>query len=374
MERRLELLESLLAELAGEQDEQRIVESIARLARRYLTAPCWIYAGDRGKLRRVAGPQRMPADLPHRVSELARARGARVRRTEACPMVPMLDGGELVGAIAFQPRRAAGPSEWWTARALAAHGGLALGRARSRAGLQHAVQLRDDAFAAAAHEMGNSLAALSLLLNAILQTIALRGAGPASMARLERMEREVDRLRSLSTRMFDSARITAGIPVLAFEQVDLAEVVRETLAHESDQLAWRHCKVRFTSPRRVTGRWDRGFLEQIVGNLLSNAMKYGHGRLISIALSAGAAKARLRVRDRGIGIAPADQARIFEKFERAATVEEGSSLGLGLWLVRQMVGALGGSIRVQSAKGAGSTFEVELPRGAPARSLRERVQ
>jgi signal transduction histidine kinase len=124
----------------------------------------------------------------------------------------------------------------------------------------------------------------------------------------------------------------------------------------------------------VTGRWDRGFLEQIVGNLLSNAMKYGHGRLISIALSAGARKARLRIRDRGIGIAPADQARIFEKFERAATVEEGSSLGLGLWLVRQMVGALGGSIRVESARSAGSTFEVELPRGAPARSGGERAQ
>jgi signal transduction histidine kinase len=257
---------------------------------------------------------------------------------------------------------------------LAAHGGLALGRARSRAGLQHAVQVRDDAFAAAAHEMGNSLAALSLLLNAILQTIALHGTGSAAVSRLERMDREVDRLRGLSQRMFDSARITAGVPVLAFERVDLAEVVRERLAHEADQLAWRHCKVQLTSPRRVTGRWDRGFLEQIVGNLLSNAMKYGHGRLISIALSAGARKARLRIRDRGIGIAPADQARIFEKFERAATVEEGSSLGLGLWLVRQMVGALGGSIRVESARSAGSTFEVELPRGAPARSGGERAQ
>jgi signal transduction histidine kinase len=229
------------------------------------------------------------------------------------------------------------------------------------------MQVRDDAFAAAGHDIGNSLAALSLQVRAILQT-APRGESSVLLSRLQHMEKDVDRLHHLSRRMFDTARITSGSLVPELAQVDFATVVRETLEYESEQLAWRHCPVEFKGPRRVTGFWDRAFLEQIVENLLSNAMKYGRDRKISVALSATASKARLRVKDRGIGIDTADQARIFEKFERATSIEEASSLGLGLWLVREMVGALHGTVRLQSAAGSGSTFEVEIPRRAPARS------
>jgi signal transduction histidine kinase len=227
--------------------------------------------------------------------------------------------------------------------------------------------VRDDAFAAAGHDIGNSLAALSLQVRAMVRT-APRGGSSALLSRLQHMETDVGRLHHLSRRMFDTARITSGSLVPELAQVDFATVVRETLQYESEQLAWRHCPVEFNGPRRLTGRWDRAFLEQIVENLLSNAMKYGRDRKISVELSATASKARLRVKDRGLGIDTADQARIFEKFERATSVEKASSLGLGLWLVREMVGALHGTVRLQSAAGSGSTFEVEIPRRAPARS------
>jgi len=139
------------------------------------------------------------------------------------------------------------------------------------------------------------------------------------------------------------------------------------LAREADQLDWRRCPVELTSPDPVVGRWDRGLLDQIFSNLLSNAMKYGHGKPISVSLRPTPTRVRLEIRDQGIGIAAGDQARIFEKFERAAEEEKGSSLGIGLWLTREMVRAMGGSIRVQSVIGAGSTFMVELPRSRPAR-------
>src|SRR5258708_23515144 len=129
------------------------------------------------------------------------------------------------------------------------------------------------------------------------------------------------------------------------EPVDLSETVREVLSREADQLAWRRCRVELTSPGPVVGRWDKGLLDQIFSNLLSNAMKYGHGKPISIALHATPGKARLRVRDQGVGVADDDQARIFEKFERAAAVATGSSLGLGLWLVREIGPALASVIR-----------------------------
>jgi signal transduction histidine kinase len=143
-------------------------------------------------------------------------------------------------------------------------------------------------------------------------------------------------------------------------------VIREVLAREADHLAWRRCAVALTGADPVRGQRDRGLLDQIFSNLLSNAMKYGHGKPISITVRPTSTKVQFEVLDNRIGIAPEDQDRIFEKFERAAAIEKGSSLGLGLWLTREMVQALGGAIRVHSAIGAGSTFVVELPRGAPA--------
>jgi signal transduction histidine kinase len=71
--------------------------------------------------------------------------------------------------------------------------------------------------------------------------------------------------------------------------------------------------------------------------------------------------ARVSVSDRGIGIPPDQQARIFDRFERAVSVRHYGGLGLGLWIVRQIVEALGGDIEVQSEEGRGSTFRVELP-------------
>jgi signal transduction histidine kinase len=364
---RLERLESVFADLSGEQGEEQAIKSIARLARRHLASQNWIYTADRGELRLATGPVKLPAELQQRIAGLSRENGQRSHLAQPLPIVPMLYGRELIGAIAFSARAPASHFQLWTAQLLASQGALALGSARSRAGLQHAVQMRDDAFAAAGHDIGNSLAALSLQVRAMVRT-APRGGSSALLSRLQHMETDVGRLHHLSRRMFDTTRITSGSLVPELAQVDFASVVRETLEYESEQLAWRHCPVEFKGPRQVKGFWDRAFLEQIVENLLSNAMKYGLDRKISVELSATASQARLRVKDRGIGIEAADQARIFEKFERATPIEKSSSLGLGLWLVREMVGALHGTVRLQSAAGSGSTFEVEIPRRAPARS------
>jgi signal transduction histidine kinase len=109
------------------------------------------------------------------------------------------------------------------------------------------------------------------------------------------------------------------------------------------------------------GRWNRLRLEQVVSNLLTNAIKYGCGRPISVELKQDEEHVWLSVRDEGIGIAPADQERIFERFERAVSEQHYSGFGLGLWIVRQILDAMGGRIHVQSEPGQGSVFTVELP-------------
>jgi signal transduction histidine kinase len=116
----------------------------------------------------------------------------------------------------------------------------------------------------------------------------------------------------------------------------------------------------------VKGRWDSFRLEQMVTNLVSNAIKYGDGKPIEIAVENGSKTARLVVRDNGIGIAEKELPRVFEPFHRSTSDRRYSGLGLGLHITSQIVRAHGGEIQVKSQVGSGSSFIVELPRHAPA--------
>ena len=112
--------------------------------------------------------------------------------------------------------------------------------------------------------------------------------------------------------------------------------------------------------------WDRLRLEQLVTNLLSNALKYGNGRPVAVQAAGKATGVRISVEDHGIGIGAEDIARVFRRFERAVSGKNYGGLGLGLFIVQQIVDAHGGTIRVDSRPGLGSKFVVELPRRACA--------
>ncbi|MDB4997674.1 MAG: Sensor histidine kinase, partial [Myxococcaceae bacterium] len=102
-------------------------------------------------------------------------------------------------------------------------------------------------------------------------------------------------------------------------------------------------------------------IEQVIGNLLSNAIKYGRGGTITVRVRREDDDVRITVIDEGIGIPPHQQARIFERFERAVSVRHYGGFGIGLWIVRQVVQSCGGTIAVESEIGAGSRFDVVLP-------------
>jgi len=230
---------------------------------------------------------------------------------------------------------------------------------------QEAVAARDEFLSVASHELKTPLTSLILHTDA-LRAAARRGSPEQLASRADLIRRSAERLSRLVASLLDISRIGAGRLDLEREETDLAEVTHE-VAHRFEEEARRaRCEIRVDAAPAI-GFWDRLRLDQVVTNLLANALKYGAGFPIDVCVQADGGRAVLTVRDRGIGISGEDQRRIFQRFERAVSQRNYGGFGLGLWIVRQIVEAQGGSVRVESAPGQGSTFTVELQAGLPAR-------
>jgi len=158
------------------------------------------------------------------------------------------------------------------------------------------------------------------------------------------------------------SKIAGGKLRLEPEELDLGDVLREVTARFADASAAAHSPVSIHGDVHLNGYWDRLRIDEVISNILSNAMKYGQGKPVEIDLHAEDGEAILRVADHGIGIDEAHQKRMFQKFERAVSVREYGGFGLGLWITRQIVEQCGGSVQVESAPGHGSVFTVRLPR------------
>jgi signal transduction histidine kinase len=237
-------------------------------------------------------------------------------------------------------------------------------RERARAvELQAALRIRDTFLSIASHELKTPLTALKLSAQGLLRASA--GApGPATRA-AELVLAQVTRLTTLVNALLDVSQMNEGRLRLEPVALDLASLVREVAGRLAGDAVAAGSTLEVDAPAPVEGRFDRLRVEQVVTNLLSNAIKYGEGRPVTVRVDGDAGAAEVLVRDRGIGIAAGEQARIFERFERADGARGYGGFGLGLWIVRELVTAHGGSIAVESAPGAGSTFRVRLPRGGP---------
>jgi PAS domain S-box-containing protein len=228
--------------------------------------------------------------------------------------------------------------------------------------LQKAVVQRDDFLSVASHELRTPLTSLKLELTN-LSRLAQRSAGVVPPERLTekltKIEGQSDRLHRLIDELLDVSRISSGRLELDLEEMDLARLALEVGARFQDEAQRLGCDLVIRAPDRVMGRWDRNRLEQVITNLLSNALKYGNCKPVELEVT-GEPSPRLLVRDHGLGISAVDQQRIFERFERASSTRNFGGIGLGLWIVKEIVTALNGQVRVESEPGAGSTFTVEF--------------
>lgn len=285
--------------------------------------------------------------------------------------LPLIARGRICGAIAFfsaSESRLYGPADIALAEDLAGRVALAVEHSMLLERTERAVRMRDDFLSVAAHELRTPLTTLQIELQALQRAV---GQGritlpEAQSTKLARAQRQVITLVRLVEALLDVSRISAGRLELQPEETDLAEVVREVVSRFSEQLTIAGCMLELRV-MPASGRWDRLRLEQVVTNLLTNAMKFGRGRPIEISVEAETHAARLRVRDHGIGIDPAALGRIFDRFERAVSTRSYGGLGLGLYITRQIVAAHGGTIEVQSQPGQGATFTVTLPRTSQER-------
>jgi PAS domain S-box-containing protein len=282
--------------------------------------------------------------------------------------VPLWARGKTLGAISLassESGRRFGPEDLAFAQDLAGRASVAIENARLYREAREAVRARDEFLSIASHELKTPLTTLQLQIQGLARKVRNTKGDPSLEAlspRITTSERQVERLTALINSLLDISRITSGRLDLELEPVDLAAVVRDAAARFREDLARAGCALEIRTDGPCVGEWDKIRLEQVVTNLLSNAAKYGSSRPIEITVAEDETSARLSVRDQGIGIPPEHQARIFERFERAVSDRHYGGLGLGLWIVRQIVEALGGSIRVDSAAGEGSTFTVALPK------------
>jgi PAS domain S-box-containing protein len=236
-----------------------------------------------------------------------------------------------------------------------------------------AVRAREDFLAVAAHELRTPLTSAVLQTQALLRTIR-RGSLPAdsAIAGLEASDRQLRRLATLIDGLFDASRAAMNRFVCHREDVDLATVVRGAVALMEAELYRAGCSVHVSAPPEVKGgRFDSSRMEQVVTNLLSNALKFGAGHPVEVTLTASDDRAALCVEDHGMGISQEDQARIFHRFERAVSTRHFGGLGLGLYLSAQIVRAHGGTIGVESKPGQGARFLVVLPLGPHERAIAE---
>ncbi len=228
--------------------------------------------------------------------------------------------------------------------------------------LKDAVQARDDFLTVASHELKTPLHVLGLQVST---SAFLMESGTVPLekikARLHKAQGEVGRLNRLITNLLDISRITANRLFLEPQDHDLVAVAREVLERDREEVVRAGCSVSLVAPDALPGHWDRLRLDQVLTNLLSNALKYGDKKPVAITISRVEERARIVVADEGLGIDQVDLGRIFERFERAVSPRSHSGFGLGLWIVRQILDAMGGTIRAESQKGRGSTFTVEFP-------------
>jgi len=237
--------------------------------------------------------------------------------------------------------------------------------------LEKALKLRDEFMSVVAHELRTPLNTLFMDVQMRKMLLDRGKIAVFDAAYLEKMvtrdQRQVQSMLRLIDDMLDVTRIRSNHLSIRPALFDLQAMLGRVVGNLNLQAQAAGSAITLHADQPVTGCWDEFRIEQVVTNLLTNALRYGNGKPVEVSLVLLGGSVAIHVRDQGKGIPVQDQQRIFDPFERAVGQDDNTSgLGLGLYITRQLVQAHGGTINVQSQEAEGSLFSVMLPLTVPA--------
>ncbi len=246
----------------------------------------------------------------------------------------------------------------------------AIQKTRENEKLKEALAARDEFLLMASHELMTPITPLSLQMETFIQLFSASQVDRLDAEKVLRMlytsQGQVERLSRLIRELVDVSRLSAKKLELQLAPVNLTELLRKVLTDFKENIEKSGSSIVFHPGKAVVGTWDAFRIEQVIVNLLTNALKYGAGQPIQLKVEEVGETARLVVCDRGIGISPVDHERIFKRYERAVSPKSYSGLGLGLYISQQIAELHHGRISVESEHGAGAKFVLELPVRTPA--------
>lgn len=232
---------------------------------------------------------------------------------------------------------------------------------------KEAIRLRDEFLSIASHELRTPLTALELQL----QTLNRRLAGAADDTSRRKVNQAIHaarRLANLIDELLNVSRISTGRLSLNLQKFDLTQSAKDVLEQFADTASAAGCSVSLTTEGPVVGTWDKLRMEQVLTNLLANAVKYGARAPVEVTVWSEGGAAVMEVTDDGPGIPKEDLSRIFERFERAHSMRHHGGLGLGLYVARQIAAAHGGTVSARNAEGHGACLTVRVPLAPPRKA------
>jgi PAS domain S-box-containing protein len=281
--------------------------------------------------------------------------------------LPIKIRGETVGAMNFGitgNRRSFSEEDLDVAMEVARHAALAIDNARLYEKAQKALKQREDLISMASHEMKTPLTTLKLQME-VLMLSARSDQHESFLTNLERIasttQRQMNRLENVIDNLLDLTRMGQGRLSREFKKNELGELVQEVVERFHEQLT--HFNISLNS-EVATDCWvvcDLFRIDQVITNLISNAIRYGERKPMHLKLMKVDGKVIFEMHDQGMGIAPENHQRIFQQFERVLGATDGQGLGLGLYIAREIIVEHSGLMKVESSLGRGSVFSFELP-------------